>query len=92
MSHIPSKELLEATHSFPGPYTFKVIGLAQSEFESSVLGELAKKLGPTSNVSKRLSADGKHLALTIEIQVVSADEVREIYEKLIIAPKVVLLL
>ena len=34
---LPSIEVLEAHHSFPGPYMFKVIGVADDRFTGRVV-------------------------------------------------------
>ena len=93
MAHIPSKELIESTHSFPCHYVFKVIGLGATPFEEEVRKAFTAELSlPQARESKRLSGDGKHVAITLEIPVGSADKVIEIYQKLVKLPHLTLLL
>jgi len=93
MAHIPSKELIESTHSFPGIYVFKVIGLGATSFEQEVVKVFAAELSlPRASHSKRVSKDGKHVAITLEIPVGSAVKVIEIYHKLIKLPHLTMLL
>jgi len=93
MSHIPSKELLEATHSFPCVFTYKVIGLTDSHFESELIKLFTAELSdPRGRHSKRLSKDSKHVAITLEIPVGSADHVIALYSELINLPGLALVL
>ena len=53
MGELPSIELLEAVHHFPGPYTFKVIGKSDNGFDLN-----GDALGPTAAGSGRPTAPG----------------------------------
>ena len=93
MSHIPSKELLEATHSFPCIFTFKAIGLTDSHFEEELLKLFTAELeDPRGRHSKRVSKDGKHAAITLEIPVGSAEHVIALYSELINLPGLAMVL
>ena len=44
MSELPAIELLENTHTFPGPYTFKVIGRAERGFVARAVAAVRDEL------------------------------------------------
>jgi putative lipoic acid-binding regulatory protein len=80
----PSRELLESTHPFPGTYQIRAIGLAADDFPgrvvSAVSGELA---GPSElDYSVRTTRGGRHVAVTLDVTVQSADQVRAIYAQI----------
>ena len=41
---LPSVEMLESGHTFPGPYTFKVIGFAEGNFTGRVVASVRDEL------------------------------------------------
>lgn len=84
MDHRPSRELLESTHSFPGVYQIKAIGVADEDFEGRVVEAVVAELAGPSEVdySVRSTPGGRHVAVTLEITVQSAEQVRGIYARL----------
>ncbi len=84
MYHQPPLELLESSHTFPGPYTFKVIGKNERGFlartVAAVRDELAQEVDPPFSV--RESVGGRHIAVTLEPQVASASQVLAVYRRL----------
>jgi putative lipoic acid-binding regulatory protein len=68
------KELLLQNFQFPCIYTHKIIGSNSVIFKSSISDFEAKFIGLTKS-SQRLSASGKHLAITYEYHAASADDV-----------------
>jgi len=69
---------------YPLEYEFKVIGLAEGEFErhvrvlvEGVLGEL-----PATAVRTRPSAQGKYLSVTLTARLRSEEERRAVYQAL----------
>lgn len=84
MSNLPDIELLESTHTFPGPYTFKVIGANDASFQGRVVaavrGELPGDREPA--ISVRRTASGRHVSVTIEPYVEDAAGVLAIYQQL----------
>ncbi len=82
--HRPSEELLESTHLFPGNYQIKVIGVADNDFERRVVEVVTAQLVSASefDYSVRATPGGRHVALTLDITVQSAEQVRGIYESL----------
>ena len=94
MPHFPSIELLKATHRFPGPYTFKLIGHSQELQVAGVLALVKEHLGTTEDPPHRVRESEKqnHIALTLEITVTRPEEIIALYEKLIEVPGLILLL
>jgi hypothetical protein len=75
-------ERLEDVHSFPGDYTFKVIGSNSPEFVSRVVQAAVNILGKSSDpdVDTRESSKGNHISVTLTVSVEKADVVLEIYD------------
>ena len=84
MDNLPSAELLDRTHEFPGPYTFKAIGRQEGGFVARVVAavreELEKDVDPPYRI--RETAAGRHVAVTVEPQVQSAWDVLAVYQRL----------
>ncbi len=81
---VPSIEVLETAHSFPAPYTIKVIGPDTSDFRTSARANCIKHLGEDAlvDITERQSKTGQHLALTLKFQAPSAKTVQDIYRDL----------
>jgi len=84
MDYQPSLELLEATHRFPGPFMFKIIGRSEDQFVARVLSTVRALLGDENEpaFSVRKTANGIHTCVTVEPEVPSAAAVVEIYTQL----------
>ena len=84
MDHRPSVDLLESNHPFPGVYQIKAIGLAEGDFEGRVVAAVVSELGSASSLdySVRATPGGRHIAITLQIQAQSADQVRSIYARI----------
>ncbi len=82
--HRPSVELLESTHLFPGAYTIKAIGRADDEFERRVVEAVVAHLAVPSDLdySVRTTRGGRHVAVTLEVSVQTAEQVRSIYAEI----------
>jgi putative lipoic acid-binding regulatory protein len=84
VDNLPSAELLESTHEFPGPYMFKVIGRSGDGFVALVVAavreELEGEIDPPYRV--RETSTGRHIAVTVEPQVQNAWEVLAVYQRL----------
>jgi putative lipoic acid-binding regulatory protein len=91
--HRPSVELLESTHPFPGSYTIKAIGMAGDDFEQRVVSAVTSHLASASDLdyTVRATKGGRHVALTLEIQVQNAEQVRSIYAEIRDVPGLTLL-
>jgi uncharacterized protein len=84
MDHRPSVELLESVHLFPGVYKIKAIGRADDDFESRVVDAVCDHLPARSDLdySVRTTPGGRHVALTLDITVQTAEQVRAIYAEI----------
>jgi putative lipoic acid-binding regulatory protein len=91
---IPSVELLEKVHRFPGPYMIKAIGKAEDDFVARVLREVRLALSAEADPPHTLrhTAGGKHVAITLQLQVDSAHQVRAIYGRVMGTVGLVLLM
>jgi uncharacterized protein len=92
-SSLPAHELLEKTHAFPCPYCFKIIGKAKSGFLARAVAvvreELQSEVDPPFRV--RDAVGGRHLSVTIEPVVASAQQVLAIYKRLQVLDDLVML-
>ncbi|MGP0063244.1 MAG: YbeD family protein [Isosphaeraceae bacterium] len=84
MDHRPSVDLLESIHYFPGVYKIKAIGRADDDFESRVLEAVYSQLAARSDLdySIRITPGGRHVAVTLDISVQTAEQVRAIYAEI----------
>ncbi|HJL42018.1 MAG TPA: DUF493 domain-containing protein [Myxococcales bacterium LLY-WYZ-16_1] len=75
-------EKLNAAHSFPTRYTFKLIGANRERFREDALEVLAEEL-PSADpeVSSRMSSGGNHVSVTVVATVADADTVARVYER-----------
>jgi len=83
-SNLPAIELLESTHEFPGTYMFKAIGRSENGFAAravaAVREELAEATDPPFRV--REAAGGRHVAVTVTVDVQTAYQVLAVYRRL----------
>jgi putative lipoic acid-binding regulatory protein len=83
MELLPAIELLESTHQFPGPYMFKVIGRVDNGFVARVVAavreELAEEIDPPFTV--REAVGGRHVAVTLQPELQSAEQVLAVYRR-----------
>jgi len=84
MDNRPSTDLLAGNHSFPGVYQFKAIGSVSGGFRERVLEAVTDEVGSPAAVDHtvRETPGGRHVALTLHINVESADQVRSIYARI----------
>jgi putative lipoic acid-binding regulatory protein len=79
-----SLELLNDTHDFPGPYIFKAIGRVENGFAARVVAavreELAQDVDPPFRLRETLH--GRHVAVTVEPTVQTADQVLAVYRRI----------
>jgi len=80
----PPLDLLESSHSFPGPYMFKVIGKPDGGFLARTVAAVREELALATDppFSVREAVGGRHIAVTLEPHVASADQVLAIYRRL----------
>jgi putative lipoic acid-binding regulatory protein len=82
MDHRPSLELLESTHLFPGTYQIRAIGRTDDDFADRVVAAVAAELAAPGDLdhSTRATPGGRHVAVTLDLTVQTAGQVRAIYE------------
>ena len=73
--------LLEATHEFPCPFLIKVIGRTENDFVNRVVAALraAQQLDEDPPFRTRETPHGRHICVTLEPTVTSAEEALAIY-------------
>jgi putative lipoic acid-binding regulatory protein len=84
MNLLPSIELLENTHRFPGPYMFKVIGKAENGFVARVVAAVREELNVEADPPYHLrqAKGGRHVSITLEPNVRTAYQVIAVYQRL----------
>lgn len=77
-------KLLEEHHQFPGPFTFKVIGLWEDEFVSAVKEAAVGLLEQASDcrLSTRPSSKWRYVSISLEVQVRDSAQVLAMYAAL----------
>jgi uncharacterized protein len=77
-------ELLEANHTFPGPYLFKVIGRHEKGFVARVVAavrdEMAEPTDPPYKI--RESAGGRHVSVSVEPVMQTPQQVLAVYRRI----------
>lgn len=84
MSNAPSVAALEGAHDFPTWYPLKVLGSNSPAFVEAARERAVEVLGEFGQVkvSTRTSSGGKYVAVTLDVFVVSAEQVRSLYFEL----------
>lgn len=84
MLKIPTIDLLEERHDFPGEYIFKVIGSGEDGFVGKVIVAVRQALDCDADPPFRLrqTPSGRHVAITIKPHVTDAAQVMAIYRML----------
>ena len=79
---MPQKKIHELVE-FPCVFCFKAVGVASSEFVASMLRRVAVALGRAvkqEEHSVRKSSGGQYESVTLQLYVLSGDEVYSVYE------------
>jgi len=84
MDELPAIALLEANHTFPGPYVFKAIGLVENGFVARVVAAVRDELGASVDPPFRVreTAGGRHVSVTLEPVVDTAQQVLLVYRRI----------
>ena len=84
MDYLPTIELLESTHVFPGPYMFKAIGASDEGFAARVIAAVREELRVDADPPHRTqqTASGRHVAVTLEPRIESARQVIAVYDRI----------
>ncbi len=82
---IPPIDLLEATHTFPGPFLFKAIGAHNKGFVARIVAAIREEMRYESDPPYELreTSSGRHVAVSVELWVDSAERIRSIYERIL---------
>ena len=93
MPAIPSIELLQATHHFPGPYMFKAIGRVEKGFAARVVAGVREELGLEVEppFSLREATGGRHVSVRLEPTLQTVDQVLAVYRRLLTVAGLVVL-
>lgn len=94
MDHIPSVELLEATHDFPGPYTFKVIGHASDGFVERVVAAVRDELQSPDDppYEVRHTPRGRQVSVTLNPHIELAAQIQAVYRRVALIDGLIMLL
>lgn len=81
---LPSAELLREMHAFPCAFTFKVIGKTNDGFVARVIAAVRERLALEIDPPYQLkhTAGGRHVSITMEPWVTTAEEVLTVYQAL----------
>jgi uncharacterized protein len=81
---VPPLELLQSVHTFPGTYQIRAIGSVENDFIGRVVALVQGELAGPSEVdyAERFTPDGRHVSVTLDITVQSAEQVLLIYQQL----------
>jgi hypothetical protein len=84
MGELPAIELLQSTHTFPGPYMFKAIGRAENGFVGRVVAAVREELAHDQDppYTFRQARGGRHVAVTLEPTVQTAQQVLAVYRRI----------
>jgi len=88
------REALEQGHTFPGPFLFKIIGKPEDQFVERVVSRVRQELelDEEPDFQTKSTPAGRHVSITMEPRVRSADDVVSLYAALRDMPGVVFLL
>lgn len=81
-SRAPNRELLEASHEFPGEYLIKAFGPATEAFRVEVHAAGREAVGARLELSERVSSKGNSICITLVLQAETVDEVILAYDRL----------
>lgn len=93
-TNLPPLELLERTHRFPCQYVFKAIGRVEAGFAARVVAGVRETLSQDVDPPHRFrqTSSGRHISVTLEPTVESAEEVLAVYERISHMPGLIVLL
>jgi len=78
MEHADALDLLQASHTFPGPFRFRVVVRAGST--PAVVSAVSATLGrAVDNITEKPSRNGTYVSVRIETTVQTAQEVLDTY-------------
>lgn len=91
--HAPPRELLLATHTFPGSYCIKAFGPGDDAFRVAVEAAAEVVVTRTRFESRvRITSSGGRSCVTLDLRVLDVDEIIAVYERLYALPQLQLIL
>ena len=77
-------ESLETGHTFPGSYTFKVIGRNPDSFARTVIMAVAEELSLEHEPphSAKQTPNGRHISITLTLTVETPQHIIKVYQRL----------
>jgi putative lipoic acid-binding regulatory protein len=89
----PDRELLLASHTFPGEYVVKAFGPGSAEFAEAI-HECARAVVGEERVvvRERISSGGRRMCVTLTLRAESVDEVLLVYDRVHGVPELMLIL
>lgn len=89
-----SLDILNATHTFPSPVMFKVIGENNETFVARVVAAVRDELVAVEDppYTTREARNGRHISITLEPQMSDAEQVLAVYDRLRTLPGVLMLM
>ncbi|TPV94824.1 MAG: DUF493 domain-containing protein [Myxococcales bacterium FL481] len=91
--HAPPRELLLATHQFPGPYCIKAFGPGDDAFRSAVESAAESVVTRARFESRvRVTSSGARSCVTLDLRIDEVDEIIAVYERLYALPQLALIL
>jgi putative lipoic acid-binding regulatory protein len=89
----PSRELLLASHAFPGEYIVKAFGPGTDEFRQAVHAVTAAIVGAQRLTStERSSRSARRICITLVLDAQSVDDVIAVYHAVAVVPELMMLL
>lgn len=81
---MPSVEMLEQLHTFPGIYMFKAIGRGDDGFAARLIAAVREELDEPEDPPFRIrhTGSGRHVSVTMEPTVQSVTQVLAIYRRI----------
>jgi putative lipoic acid-binding regulatory protein len=94
MSEMPAREVLEATHRFPGRFLFKVIGRTEDEFAARVVAVVREVLSHDFDPPHELrhTSGGRHVAVSIEPWLETLEQALLVYARIRELPGLVMMM
>ncbi|MFO0632067.1 MAG: DUF493 family protein [Nannocystaceae bacterium] len=92
-SSAPSRELLLATHAFPGEYIVKAFGPGTQEFRDAVHACAGAVVGHARvRSAERATRSASRVCITLTLSVETVDDVIGVYVKIAAVPDLIMLL
>lgn len=89
----PSRELLLATHAFPGEYIVKAFGPGTEEFREAVHAQAGAVVGASRlRSAERATRSATRICITLTLHVHSVEEVIGVYAGISTVPNLIMLL